>query len=56
VAKGGSSSWMDGTSRVNREAQARSREGLGVQVPEATRPIAEGSQTTLTSRKATSGF
>jgi hypothetical protein len=29
---------MDDTSRVSREAQARFREGLGVQFPGATRP------------------
>jgi len=29
---------MDGTSRVSREAQARFCEGLGVQLPGATRP------------------
>jgi len=30
--------FMDDTSRVSREAQARFREGLGVQFPGATRP------------------
>jgi hypothetical protein len=30
--------FMNGTSRVSREAQARFREGLGVQFPGATRP------------------
>ena len=30
---------MDGTSRVSREAQARFCEGLGVQLPGATRPV-----------------
>ena len=30
--------FMDDTSRVSREAQARFREGLGVQLPGATRP------------------
>ena len=29
---------VDGKSRVSREAQARFREGLGVQFPGATRP------------------
>jgi hypothetical protein len=33
--------FMDDTSRVSREAQARFREGLGVQFPGATRPCAE---------------
>jgi hypothetical protein len=33
--------FMDGTSRVSREAQARFREGLGVQIPGATRPSAD---------------
>src|SRR5262249_22679317 len=32
---------MDDTSRVSREAQARFREGLGVQFPGATRPSTE---------------
>ena len=32
---------VDGKSRVRREAQARFREGLGVQFPGATRPCAE---------------
>src|SRR5215471_5100910 len=31
--------FLDDTSRVSREAQARFREGLGVQFPGATRPI-----------------
>jgi hypothetical protein len=35
---GGRQLSMDGTSRVSREAQARFREGLGVQLPGATRP------------------
>ena len=30
--------FMDDTSRVSREAQARFREGLGVKLPGATRP------------------
>ena len=34
----GRQSLMDGTSRVSREAQARFCEGLGVQLPGATRP------------------
>ena len=33
--------FMDGTSRVSREAQARFREGLGVKLPGATRPSTE---------------
>ena len=33
--------FMDDTSRVSREAQARFREGLGVQFPGATRPTTE---------------
>jgi hypothetical protein len=33
--------FMDDTSRVSREAQARFREGLGVQFPGATRPATE---------------
>jgi hypothetical protein len=32
---------LDGTSRVSREAQARFCEGLGVQLPGATRPPIE---------------
>jgi hypothetical protein len=35
---GGRQLSMNGTSRVSREAQARFREGLGVQFPGATRP------------------
>jgi hypothetical protein len=31
--------FMDDTSRVSREAQARFREGLGVKLPGATRPF-----------------
>ena len=31
--------FMDETSRVSREAQARFREGLGVKLPGATRPV-----------------
>ena len=33
--------FMDDTSRVSREAQARFREGLGVQFPGATRPTTD---------------
>jgi len=33
--------FMDDTSRVSREAQARFCEGLGVQLPGATRPSTE---------------
>ena len=36
--------FMDDTSRVSREAQARFREGLGVQFPGATRPPTEKSK------------
>jgi len=32
---------LNGKSRVSREAQARFREGLGVQLPGATRPSTE---------------
>jgi hypothetical protein len=32
---------LNGKSRVSREAQARFREGLGVQLPGATRPTTE---------------
>jgi hypothetical protein len=32
---------VDGKSRVSREAQARFREGLGVQFPGATRPATD---------------
>ena len=35
---GGRQLFMDDKSRVSREAQARFREGLGVQLPGATRP------------------
>src|SRR5215468_5035468 len=35
------SALLNGKSRVSREAQARFREGLGVQFPGATRPSAE---------------
>jgi hypothetical protein len=38
---GGRQLSMNGTSRVSREAQARFREGLGVQFPGATRPSTE---------------
>ena len=34
--------FMDDTSRVSREAQARFSEGLGVKLPGATRPRTEG--------------
>src|SRR5262249_19816840 len=36
------SALLNGKSRVSREAQARFREGLGVQLPGATRPTTEG--------------
>jgi hypothetical protein len=35
--------FMDDTSRVSREAQARFREGLGVRLPGATRPCSDRS-------------
>ena len=38
---GGRQLSMNGTSRVSREAQARFREGLGVQLPGATRPATD---------------
>jgi hypothetical protein len=47
--------FMDDTSRVSREAQARFREGLGVQLPGATRPAkwAFTAQQTIPKHKAT---
>ena len=44
---------MDDTSRVSREAQARFREGLGVQFPGATRPARN--VFALKAQRATSG-
>src|SRR5262252_9623889 len=45
--------FMDDTSRVSREAQARFREGLGVQLPGATRRVPRAQQTAARLRRCT---